>query len=179
MPNIPARPVGRQFKLADPAIRDTILQYIRAGNTYKISCTAAGVGESTFYEWQVFARDLKVRQAQGEELDTNDTILVEFADDVKKAEGLAIADKVAVIAIASKNQWQAAAWYLERKYPDEWGRRMTSDEVSRIVDATAGSFIHKVAAVLTRVLDPENAQRVMKELKGGERIPVEKKKKEK
>jgi hypothetical protein len=36
---------------------------------------------------------------------------------------------VALIAQAAKENWQAAAWRLERKYPARWGRK-TQHEVT-------------------------------------------------
>ena len=31
---------------------------------------------------------------------------------------------VGVIATAARKSWQASAWFLERKYPQKWGRRV-------------------------------------------------------
>ena len=45
-----------------------------------------------------------------------------FLGAVKKAEVQAIARNVTVIQTAARDSWQAAAWWLERKHPQEWGR---------------------------------------------------------
>jgi hypothetical protein len=37
------------------------------------------------------------------------------------ADGIAEAQAVTVIERAARKDWRAAAWYLERKYPDRWG----------------------------------------------------------
>ena len=39
------------------------------------------------------------------------------------AEAFAHARAVTIIAKAMLDDWKAAAWYLERKYHDQWGRR--------------------------------------------------------
>ena len=47
---------------------------------------------------------------------------------VKKAEEKAKAYHLQQIRKASENgSWQASAWYLERKHPQEWGRRQQID----------------------------------------------------
>ena len=43
---------------------------------------------------------------------------------MKKAEKEAIARNVALIQrAAQEGNWQAAAWWLERKYFEDWGRK--------------------------------------------------------
>ncbi len=50
-----------------------------------------------------------------------------FAAD-KKATSEARVDKLATIEQAGKDgKWQAAAWWLERRYPDEYGQRIRQD----------------------------------------------------
>src|SRR5258706_12991273 len=47
---------------------------------------------------------------------------------IKKAESTATLHWLALIEQAAKGgEWTAAAWKLERKYPNEWGRRQRLD----------------------------------------------------
>lgn len=55
----------------------------------------------------------------------------EFFESVKKAEAQAVARNVAVIQSAAKDSWQAAAWWLERKYPQEWGKKDRLEHVGK------------------------------------------------
>jgi hypothetical protein len=71
----------------------------------------AGIHEATFYNWIKWGE----AQARGR--------YFEFFEAVKKAEAEGQAALVATINVASKDSWQAAAWILERKYPEEWGRK--------------------------------------------------------
>ena len=49
---------------------------------------------------------------------------MEFLESVKKAEEKAKAYHLQQIRKASENgSWQASAWYLERKHPNEWGKQ--------------------------------------------------------
>lgn len=52
----------------------------------------------------------------------------------------------------SEPQWTAAAWRLERKHPDRWGRRMVDVSVTGAVATTEvqGAAREKLASILTR-----------------------------
>ena len=45
-----------------------------------------------------------------------------FSVAIKKAEAECKAARIATILKASEKSWQAAAWWLERRCPDEYGR---------------------------------------------------------
>ena len=46
---------------------------------------------------------------------------VQFLERVKKARAEAVAVAIANISRASRRDWPAAAWWLERMHPDEYG----------------------------------------------------------
>lgn len=48
---------------------------------------------------------------------------LDFREAIKKAEAVAEAKRIQMITEASETNWQAAAWYLERRYPDRWGKQ--------------------------------------------------------
>lgn len=101
--------MGRNSKLT-PEITEKICDALRAGNTQKAACQYVGISERTFFNW--------INRGEADE-----EPYLQFVQDIKSAEGAAIVGFVSVIAKAASNgQWQAAAWYLERKYPDEWGK---------------------------------------------------------
>jgi hypothetical protein len=41
---------------------------------------------------------------------------------------------------AASSGWQASAWYLERKYPDRWGRRDKQLELEKKLDELEKQF---------------------------------------
>lgn len=93
---------GRRSKYT-PETVDKLTQAIRLGATYALACNYAGIGVSTFHEW------LNAKP--------------EFAEAIKDAEGTGAIGWLAKIeAAASDGNWQAAAWKLERRYPDMYGR---------------------------------------------------------
>lgn len=83
-----------------------ILQAIKLGATYRLACMYGGIDEGTFANWRKRYSD--------------------FSDAVKEAEGAGTVQWLAKIeAAASDGNWQAAAWKLERRYPQEYGRKVT------------------------------------------------------
>jgi hypothetical protein len=48
-----------------------------------------------------------------------------FRDMLRDAEEKAVLRNVSLILNAAKTSWQAAAWWLERRYPQDWGRQLT------------------------------------------------------
>jgi hypothetical protein len=95
--------VGRPTKRT-PELESRLLDAIRAGNTVRAACHYAGIGVQTIADWQRRFRD--------------------FRDALEKAEADAEVRMVAEISQAARNgTWQAAAWWLERRRPDDYGRR--------------------------------------------------------
>ncbi len=105
---------GRGTKLT-PLVQQQILSALTAGNYAKIAAGYAGVGESTYYEWKERGEQDKAAGRR--------TPFAEFAESVKKAENDAEVRAVSLIHQAMPGDWQAAMTYLERKFPERWGRR--------------------------------------------------------
>jgi len=101
---------GRPSKLT-PEIRQNLAHAISVGATYELACVYAGIDYSTFRRWMLKGEE----QAKGDHR--------EFRDAVKRAEGEAVVRLLSIIELAAKDQWQAAAWKLERRYPESYGRR--------------------------------------------------------
>ena len=94
---------GRRSKYT-PETVEKLTQAIRLGATYKLACDYAGISEDTFARWREQHAD--------------------FADIIQKAEGTAAVGWLAKIeAAASDGNWPAAAWKLERRYPEMYGRQ--------------------------------------------------------
>jgi len=95
-------------------VQNTIVKCLKDGNTRNDSALYAGIGVSTFYLWLDRGR-------------AGESPYVEFLEAVEKAEAEAMIANVAIIQRAANDTWQAAAWWLERKRPDDWGRRQRMD----------------------------------------------------
>lgn len=86
---------------------ERIITAIRMGATQRLAASYAGVDEDTIIRWR--------------------KVYPEFADAFKTAEGEASVGWLRKIEEAADGgAWQAAAWKLERRYPDEYGRHTVS-----------------------------------------------------
>jgi len=105
-----ARPKGTTKLELEPELAARIITYIRAGSYVETAAAAAGVNKSTLYRWLE-------RGAEGQEP------FAGFATQVESALAEAELRDLARIDRAADNNWQAAAWKLERRNPKMWGRR--------------------------------------------------------
>lgn len=108
---------GRAAKLEDPGVQNAIVQALGLGATMKQACAIAGVTYRTFLEWR--------HRAEAEE-----EPYMTFFDQLGIAADKAIMRKLAVIDQAAQaGTWQAAAWWLERNFPDLYALR-TKNEIT-------------------------------------------------
>ena len=109
--------VGAPSKIQDPQIREILRGAISIGASITQAASAAGIDASTFRRWR-----LKAEKDQEPYM----TFFAELAmeRDVATVKKLQIIDKA-----AQAGTWQAAAWWLERNFPDEYGQR-TRHEVT-------------------------------------------------
>ena len=91
----------------------TIVEAIRVGNSKAVATRLAGVQDTTFHDWCKQGRDMPGRFPQ----------YAKLVEDVEQALAEFEASRVALVKTAGDNgAWQAAAWWLERRKPDDWGR---------------------------------------------------------
>jgi transposase len=105
-------PRGRKSRLIEQKVLIRLRDSLATGNTYENACVRAGIGRSTFYRWM----DESKTAPEGHPLR-------EFRDTVKRASAIAEHYHVMLIQKAAERHWQAAAWWLERRYPRQYGRR--------------------------------------------------------
>jgi hypothetical protein len=103
--------IGHASKFT-PATADLIVQLLSAGNYITVAVRAAGVSRQQFHEWLE-------RGTSGLDADVE---YADFRERVELAKAQGESRNVAHIASAARENWQAAAWLLERMYPDRWGR---------------------------------------------------------
>ena len=109
--NVRRGDMGRSSKLTAER-HDKIIEALRAGNYFDAACGYAGICEKTGYNW--LERGRTARNGK----------YVQFLQAVEKASVDAEVGTVAVIKKASIDTWQAAAWWLERRFPNKWGRKV-------------------------------------------------------
>lgn len=116
-PKAPAGKAGRRT-LYTPENVAKIVQALKLGATYELAAAYAGITYKTFNAWT---------HAHSE-----------FSDAIKTAEGAAAVGWLAKIErAAAEGNWQAAAWKLERRYPQLYGRTVQQQVQS-------GEVTHKI-----------------------------------
>ena len=111
--------MGRRSKMTDARVT-ALLNALRVGNTRRAACAHADIDPTTFYRW----------------LDQDAT----FRNAIEKAEGEAESHYSTIIFRAASTTWQAAAWWLERRHPKDFGRRDQVDvqlDVQRMAERLA------------------------------------------
>jgi hypothetical protein len=89
---------------------ETLESLVRAGTTIDVAAAAVGVNRATLYRW------LKAGEKARKGTHTR-----ELRDRVERARADSESLLVARIGqAASKGSWQAAAWLLERRFPERW-----------------------------------------------------------
>lgn len=114
---------GRKTKYT-PETVDKLVMAVKLGAPFNLACNYAGISQDTFYHWM--------------------NTKPEFSESIKSAEGAGVMQWLGKIEkAASEGNWQAAAWKLERRYPELFGRsvidnrnidlsKLSDDEVEEI-----------------------------------------------
>lgn len=105
---------GRPTKLT-PEVQERICDALRKGCTRRAAAAYAGISEDTLYNW--------IARGEGRAKSPPREEFTRFSEAVKRAESEAEKRYTEIIYRAADETWQAAAWWLERRYPKEWGRR--------------------------------------------------------
>jgi hypothetical protein len=98
---------------------------VSAGNYVETSAAFCGISQVTLREWMKRGeREIQRLETDSEAVPiVSESKYVDFAYSIRKAQAESEARDVVLIGRAAQDQWQAAAWKLERRYPDRWGKR--------------------------------------------------------
>lgn len=106
------RKPGTGLLLTD-ATADRIAGLLRAGNYDAVAARAVGVSPRTLRDW--------LQRGRTSTLPTDDAYR-DLAERVDRARAEGEALHVTRIVRAAEDDWHASAWFLERSYPERWGR---------------------------------------------------------
>lgn len=90
-----------------------IIECIKLGMGHRPACRAAGCSYTSFKRWRQASGPFRA-QIKAAEAEYERTALQSIHDAAKPTMG-------------ERTQWQAAAWLLERRHPERWGKRETRD----------------------------------------------------
>ena len=112
--------MARSAKISKDMV-DEILTYKENGLSDKDICDMVGIDQSTFYAWLKEA-ETGVDYHNSERPAPNLELKIELAEGLKRARAAFKAFHIQNITKASKKEWTASAWILERMFPREFGR---------------------------------------------------------
>ena len=137
--------MGRPSKLT-PEVTKRLTEAIRAGNYYEAACGYAGIHYSTFRKWMIKGEKAKSGKYR------------EFFEAVTRAEYEAEVRMVAQWQKHMPEDYRAIRDFLERRYPDRWGRRL--DVRQDIKQEVQGQVTQRYEYDITQriVSDPETRE---------------------
>ena len=106
--------MARPKKLT-PEVHDGIVSLLRQGCYAEHAAAAVGISETTYYKWMKLGRE------------SDSGPHWELVQAVAQATSEALNDSLKRVQIASRDDWRAAAWFLERRSPTKWGRHDRQD----------------------------------------------------
>ena len=125
---VPSRTHENRYKYSED-VAIIICTYLRKGCTIEAACQAANIGRATYYRWMDEIPQFK-EFVNATESDVEATLLDtirEFGD------------------------WRAAAWILERRYPQRWGVKRELE-----VNVTKQTGTDAVHGMLANILKQES-----------------------
>ncbi len=111
---------GRDSKLTIE-VHAAILKSILNGATRTDAAIAAGITYQTYKNWM--KRGEEFDKLKEDVRDEKELPFFEFFVDIKKAEAECANEMVGIVRKAAARQWQAAAWFLERRRREDYALR--------------------------------------------------------
>lgn len=142
-----------------PEIRDRLTAAVRAGTPIATACKFAGISYRTLREYIAIAEAPPPSPRQYPDRAAFNAArrryaaVCEFVAALRRAEAEVEAASLARIRRAGANgDWRADAWFLERRYPDEYGRRAV-DVTGTITVEDAERHAQRLNVALMGALD--------------------------
>ncbi|WP_319507180.1 hypothetical protein [uncultured Methanolobus sp.] len=132
-------------------VSEPLIKLLKSGVPVIHACDVVGITSVTYYDWM-----------KRGELETTGQYH-DFYLLVKQARAEAVARNVAIIQKAAPHTWQAAAWWLERSCPAEFGKRgvdinMIQNNVEINPDETRDRIAYKINCIAARFRAPDDPE---------------------
>ena len=129
--------------------QEKIVRAIRAGNYPEVAAAHAGIHPATHYRW------MERGALEGDA--PEDDPYRHYRAEVERALADSEAAEVGLIVKAARDgDWRAAAWVLERRFGDRWGRRDRLEQVHEVREPDeAGELDREIERLLEELADRE------------------------
>lgn len=105
---------------------DRIMLDLVSGAPLESVAGRTGASKAAIYKWKAKGEELaalaEAEEIDPEELSTRDRLCLELALGIEDARSSVVVAAVAAVRSAFQREWRAAAWYMERTDPENWGR---------------------------------------------------------
>lgn len=117
--NVKGRKTKLNYKLIDIACKS--LENIHFEKTV---AKAIGVSEVTWYNWKNKGKAVqdKLKQNEYYEPTEREQLYLDFYESVRKSSAIGEVKALDNIRRLGKKDWRAIAWYLERRFPNQWAK---------------------------------------------------------
>lgn len=120
-------PVGRPPKI-DETLVNRVVESLLKCHTQKSAAVNAGISEKTFYNYIEKANEIRYLEENDPDslpLTPWDHLYLTFLEAIEAAESEVQNKLLGRIDKAGLDKWQANAWILERRWPEEFSTRQT------------------------------------------------------
>jgi len=116
-----------------PELQKQIVKALKDGAYIETAAASVGIHRSTLHDWlRRGARERRrLSKSKRARPKKREAPFVAFSDTIQRVMADSELDDLRTIKKASKRHWQAAAWRLERKYPDRYGIRHRVEHTGR------------------------------------------------
>jgi len=144
---------GRPSRIFETERIEEFLQLIQDGVDFNIAADSARLARSTLFDWLKRGREIQGRDDELSKLSSKDIAYLDFLERFMRARVTPEIKAVETISKSVENgSWRAAAWILERRFPDRWAldhRQAKGQSIENIQNPSLQSEIEaKVQAIL-------------------------------
>ena len=105
-------------------VRELIVRHLESGSSLEVAARAAGVARRTLQRWLAAGEEAEAAAEVGSKLSARERAYLELREAAGVARARAQVRALATIQKAGLDgSWQAAAWFLERVFPEEFSAR--------------------------------------------------------
>lgn len=112
----------------------TLLGALKTGVDIDIAAHLSGLSMSIVYTWLEIGKIEEEKEELGEKLLKEKASYLEFWKLVRMARSEAIMRAQVVITNAAQEDWKAAAWWLDRKVPESYGKLSERNRIKELED---------------------------------------------
>jgi len=172
MPDKRRRRPGRPTKCT-PEVIEKFADYMGAGLYFEDACDLCHITRTTGWRWLQWGEEA-IEDANGvlEDVPEEKQIYAQFCNTIRARAAAAIARNAALVQQHAQDRqkpkdkqtnedllpgdWRAAAWFLEHRRPDTWGRR---EQKTQVTGAGGGPIeVDHASGLIERILaDPERS----------------------